>query len=171
MLNKKIPFTILLSVIAIAYSCKKDKTEEVPISTLSYEIDGVPVNLSSQTDLTFNFAGAIQTVGEETPTSILNLNSPALDITVRDHGTVIQPGTYSGKTYYSSGFTKEVSFDYIHSNDTLYQSSFINPITSVTITKISRNGVFGTFSGEVLKPSSMDTLHITNGSFAIYNYQ
>ncbi len=172
MLNKGTSFTLLLSVILLAYSCKKDETEEVPLSTFSYELDGVPVTLSSKTELTFSFGGMIiQTVGEETPSKILYIKSPLLDITVKDHEDVIQPGIYSGKTYYNSGYTKEVSFSYQHSSDTLYQSSFTNPITSVTITKISRSGVFGTFSGEVLKPGSFDTVQITNGSFAIYTYQ
>lgn len=171
-MKKKLNSIFLSSLIILLFlSCKKEEIVEVPASYLYYELDGQPYSITSKTDLTFYFGGTIQTVGEEQPTSNLYLKSPKLNITVRDHEAVIQPGTYSGKTYYPSGYTKEVIFDLIHTDNIGYQSDYVNPVTSVTIFNISRNGVKGTFNGHVVNNAMMDTVYITNGEFAIYNYK
>ena len=62
---------IIISVFSIFSSCKKDILIEVPISYLYYEVDGIPTEISSKTDLTFYFGGTIQTISEEKPTSNL----------------------------------------------------------------------------------------------------
>jgi hypothetical protein len=162
-------FHIFLSI--ILFSCKKKEEKVITESFIYYELNGVPHTQKSKTDLTFTFAGKIQTTGEEKPSNVLNLDAPKLRMIVRDHEAVIQYGTYSGKTYYSSGYTKEVFMTYMHNNDTLYQSSYTNPITEVQINNISRDGVVGTFSCELIEPSYKDTLKITNGRFSIHTYK
>jgi hypothetical protein len=44
-------------------------------------------------------------------------------------------------------------------------------VTEVIISSISRNGVIGHFSGQVINEGTQDTLDIKKGSFAIYNYK
>lgn len=173
MIRCQFPLLNLLIVgsgfIAIFTSCKKDKNE-VETSVISYTLEGTPQSESSKTAITFTFGGAIQTTGEEQPTDHLYLKSTKLNLTVHDHGSVIQTGTYTGKTYLPSGYTKEVIFNLTDQNGVGYTSSYTDPNTTITFTQVNRKGVKGTFSGDVISQTN-DTLHITNGSFQIYTYK
>jgi hypothetical protein len=163
---------LLVVVIFQLIACKKDR--EVAESYIYYEVNGIPYSKTSKTELTFQFGGMyIQTTGEEKPTPILYVNSPVLNITVQDYSEPIQPGTYSGKTWYSNGWTKEVRLSYKHTNNEIYQQNYNNPVALVHITSISREGATGTFNGKVELNTSegLDTLRITNGEFSIYTYK
>jgi hypothetical protein len=157
-------FTILL------VSCKKEQKVEITESEIVYEMNGVPFQLKSKTDITFHFEGIIQTTGSEKPTNRLVLRTPNLNIRVYDftNATPITTGTYSGKTYDNDGNMKGVQLSYTNDVNEYYVSEYINPDTEVTITSISRNGVRGTFRGTLF--NNLDTLKFENGSFSIYTY-
>jgi hypothetical protein len=157
-------FTILL------LSCKKEQKVEITESEIVYEMNGVPFQLKSKTDITFDFGGIIQTTGSEKPTNRLVLRTPNLNIRVYDYTneTPISTGTYSSKTYDNDGNLKGVELYYTNDINEFYESAFAYPDTEVTITSISRNGVKGTFRGVFFH--NQDTLTFENGSFSIYTY-
>ncbi|MES2799758.1 MAG: hypothetical protein V4638_07055 [Bacteroidota bacterium] len=161
----------ILFIAVFVLGCKKNKTTEVIESQISYEINGVPVQLTSKTDLTFTFSGAIQTTGEEIPTNILFLKTPQMLLKVRDftNSNPITIGIYAGKTYDGFGNVKGVEFSYTDNVSTFYESSFQNPVTEVNIQSISRDGVKGTFRAWAIH--NQDTLKFENGSFSIHTYK
>jgi hypothetical protein len=166
-MNRK--FLGIFIVIFIA-SCKKDKKVEIPESEINYEIDGVPYQLKSKTEISFKFVGNIQTTGNENPTNLLFIMVPNLVIKVKDFNnqTPIKQGTYSGKTFDSDGNEKGVEISY-GKDSTNYESSYNNPDTEVKIKAINNKGVYGTFRGLVI--FNFDTLRFENGMFDVKTYK
>lgn len=162
-----------LGLVLIMTSCKKDDTKKLKESYISFDINGIAHEFRSKTDLTFEFVGFIQTTGKEKPTKHVHLNTPIF-IQIKDFEKPISIGTYSGKTYSSNGWTREVFMSYKAEKDSLaFQSNFASPMTEVIITSINREEITGTFSGILERQTlqGLDTIYITNGAFALYNYK
>ncbi len=163
-------FILLLAF--IFNGCETRDKGEISASEISYEINNSKITFKSTTEIRFSFLGWIQTAGQEIPSDHLFIEHPEIKIRVKDHGKPVRPGVYSGKTYDSSGYTREAYIYCKGLNNRYYESSFENAKAEVKIQFISRNGIEGTFSGLLIEINGgNDTLNVRNGKFTIYNYK
>lgn len=166
-------FTLIICVVALLVSCKKDKNQ-APVYYITADIDGAPVSFTSNnlSRLTAGTNGGSLATNSELylyGAAGLDENSDAISIMVSEPQT-IGTGTYRG----GADDSRSISIQYLTGPFTTngsneYVSDLSDAGMSVTVTSVDAKTVQGTFKGVLYHNGAQKA--ITNGKFNLmFNY-